>query len=53
MELSQALGIINVTSPEHARSLSDLIPIELIHQAVTLTDTVTPRKRKPPRESMI
>lgn len=33
MELSQAPGIINVTSPEHARSLSDLIPAELIQQA--------------------
>ncbi|WP_422528214.1 IS4 family transposase [Serratia fonticola] len=53
MELSQALGIINVTSPEHARSLSDLIPTELIHQALTLTDTVTLRKRKLPLESMI
>nr|WP_264086707.1 transposase domain-containing protein [Dickeya zeae] len=53
MELSQALGIINVTSPEHARSLSDLIPIKLIHQAFTLTDTVTLRKRKLPLESMI
>lgn len=53
MELSQALGIINVTSPEHARSLSDLIPAEFIHQALTLTDTVTLRKRKLPLESMI
>ncbi|MCT4701114.1 IS4 family transposase [Enterobacteriaceae bacterium H20N1] len=53
MELSQALGIINVTSPEHARSLSDLIPAELIHKALTLTDTVTLRKRKLPLESMI
>lgn len=53
MELSQALGIINVTSPEHARSLSDLIPAEFIHQALTLTDTITLRKRKLPLESMI
>jgi len=53
MELSQALGIINVTSPEHARSLSDLIPADLIQKALTLTDTVTLRKRKLPLESMI
>ncbi|WP_432399622.1 IS4 family transposase [Pantoea allii] len=53
MELSQALGIIHTTSPERARSLSDLIPAELIQQALTLTDTVTLRKRKLPLESMI
>lgn len=53
MELSQALGIINITSPEQARSLSDLIPADLIRQALTLTDTVTLRKRKLPLESMI
>ncbi|WP_230354282.1 IS4 family transposase [Lelliottia sp. WAP21] len=53
MELSQALGIINITSPEHARSLSDLIPAEFIQKALTLTDTVTLRKRKLPLESMI
>ncbi|MFG6657466.1 transposase domain-containing protein, partial [Scandinavium sp. M-37] len=53
MELSQALGIINVTSPEHARSLSDLIPSEFIQKALRLTDTVTLRKRKLPLESMI
>ncbi|TWD33280.1 hypothetical protein FBY13_1011, partial [Pantoea sp. SJZ147] len=35
MELSQALGIIHTTSPERARSLSDLIPAELIQQALT------------------
>lgn len=39
MELSQAPGIINITFTEHARSLSDLIPAELIHRALTLTDT--------------
>lgn len=53
MELSQALGIINATTPERARSLSDLIPNELVQQALTLTDTVTLRKRKLPLESMI
>lgn len=53
MELFQALGIINATTPERARSLSDLIPAEFIQQALTLTDTVTLRKRKLPLESMI
>lgn len=46
MELSQALGIINATTPERARSLSDLIPNELVQQALALTGTVTLRKRK-------
>ena len=32
MELSQALGIINITSPEHARNLSDLIPLNLFNR---------------------
>lgn len=35
MELSQVLGIINITSPEHARSLSALIPAELIQRRKT------------------
>ncbi|QLR43070.1 hypothetical protein HV346_10455 [Enterobacter sp. RHBSTW-00994] len=46
MELYQAPGIINATTPERARSLADLIPPALIQQALTLTDTVTLRKRK-------
>lgn len=53
MGLSQALGIINATTPECARSLSDLILNELVQQALTITDTVTFRKRKLPLESMI
>ena len=44
MELSQALGIINLASPEQARNLADLIPEDLIRQALTLSDTVTLRK---------
>jgi len=44
MELSQAPGIIN---------LADLIPEDLIRQALTLSDTVTLRKRKLSLESMI
>ncbi|EAB2013420.1 IS4 family transposase [Salmonella enterica] len=53
MELSQALSIIQLTAPERARSLSELIPAELIQEAFRLTDTVTLRKRKLPLESMI
>ncbi|EIO7472119.1 transposase domain-containing protein, partial [Salmonella enterica subsp. enterica] len=52
MELSQALSIIHLTAPERARSLSELIPAELIKEAFRLTDTVTLRKRKLPLESM-
>ncbi len=50
IELYQALGIINITSAEQVRSLSKLIPVELIHKALALTDNVTLHKRKlPPR----
>ncbi len=50
MELSQALGIINFTTPECSLS-SDLIA-EFIQQALTLTDTVI-TQAKTPSESMI
>lgn len=53
MELSQALGIINLTAPEEVQSLADLLPPDLIQQAFSLTDTVTLRKRKLPLESMV
>lgn len=53
MELSQALGIINLTAPDKIQSLADLLSPDLIQQAFTLTDTVTLRKRKLPLESMI
>lgn len=51
IELYQAFGIINITSAEQVRSLSKLIPVELIHKALALTDNVTLHKRKlpPPR----
>jgi hypothetical protein len=35
MELSQALGIINLASPEQTRNLADLIPEALIRKALT------------------
>lgn len=53
MELSQALGIINLTAPEEVQSLADLLPHDLIQQAFSMTDTVTLRKRKLPLESMV
>ncbi|WP_276970516.1 transposase domain-containing protein [Tatumella ptyseos] len=53
MELSQALGMINLTAPDEVQSLADLLPPELIQQAFSLTDTVTLRKRKLPLESMV
>lgn len=53
MELSQALGIINLTAPAEVRSLADLLSPDLIQQAFSLTDTVTLRKRKLPLESMV
>ncbi|WP_225085457.1 IS4 family transposase [Pectobacterium colocasium] len=53
MQLSQALGIINLTAPEQIHTLADLLPVSMIEQALTLTDTVTLRKRKLPLESMV
>lgn len=52
MGFSQALSIIHLTAAERPRSLSELIPVELIFEAFRLTDTVTLRKRKLPLESM-
>lgn len=53
MELSQALGIINLTAPNEVQCLAELLPPDLIQQAFSLTDTVTLRKRKLPLESMV
>jgi len=53
MELSHALGIINLTAPDEVQSLADLLSPDLIQQAFSLTDTVTLRKRKLPLESMV
>lgn len=53
IELSQAFGIINITSAEQVCSLSKLIPAKLIHKALALTDTVTLHKRKLLLESMV
>ncbi|MEQ9924961.1 IS4 family transposase [Pectobacterium brasiliense] len=53
MELSQALGIINLTAPDDVQTLADLLSPDLIQQAFSLTGTVTLRKRKLPLESMV
>lgn len=43
MAFSPAPGIIHLTAPDGACSLSDLIPVVLIQQAFALTDTLTLR----------
>ena len=53
MDVSQALDIINTVKQPQSKTLSDLIPLELIEQAYQLTDTVTLRKRKLPLESLV
>ncbi|MEZ9461481.1 IS4 family transposase, partial [Vibrio splendidus] len=53
MDVSQALNIINDWKPSNIETLSDLLPIELIDEAYSLTDTVTMRKRKLTLESMV
>ena len=52
MQVSQALDIINQWKPNQVETLADLLPLELIHEAYALTDTVTMRKRKLTLESM-
>jgi len=53
MHVSQALDVINNCKPSQVETLSDLLPLELIEQAYSLTDTVTMRKRKLTLESMV
>ena len=53
MQLSHALDIINLHAPSRIDSLHDLLPADLISQALAQTDTVTFRKRKLPLESMV
>lgn len=53
MDISQALNVINNYKPSNIETLSDLLPIELINEAYSLTDTVTMRKRKLTLESMV
>ena len=53
MQLSQALDFISHTSRDNIQTLSELLPIALIEQALAQTDTVTFRKRKLSLESMV
>ena len=53
MHVYQALDVINQWKPNQVETLSDLLPIELINEAYSLTDTVTLRKRKLTLESMV
>ncbi|UXI00145.1 IS4 family transposase [Photobacterium sp. TY1-4] len=53
MDVSQALDIINNWKPNQVETLADLLPLELIDEAYSLTDTVTMRKRKLTLESMV
>jgi len=52
MQVSQALDIINNVKPNQVETLADLLPLDLIHKAYALTDTVTIRTRKLTLESM-
>jgi len=52
MQVSQALDIINNFKPNQVETLADLLPLNLIHKAYALTDTVTIRTRKLTLESM-
>jgi hypothetical protein len=52
MLVSQALDIINQVKPNQVETLADLLPLSLIEEAYSLTDTVTLRKRKLSLESM-
>ncbi len=53
MDVSQALDIINNWKPNQLETLADLLPLDLIDEAYSLTDTVTMRKRKLTLESMV
>jgi len=53
MQLSQALDIINDFSPNKIETLSDLLPLKLVEEALNQTETVTLRKRKLSLESMV
>lgn len=53
MDVSQALDIINQWKPSKVETLSDLLPLDVIEKAYSLTDTVTMRKRKLTLESMV
>lgn len=53
MQPSQRPGITNITAPDEIYSLGGLLSPELIQEDLTLTDTVSLRKRKLPLKSMV
>lgn len=53
MQVSQALDVISKVSPKNIQTLAELLPLELVEQALKQTDTVTFRKRKLTLESMV
>ncbi|WP_196137805.1 IS4 family transposase [Aliikangiella sp. G2MR2-5] len=53
MQLAQALDAINHFAPNKIDTLCDLLPLDLINQALEQTETVTLRKRKLSLESMV
>ncbi|AQS40385.1 transposase family protein [Shewanella psychrophila] len=52
MQVSQAFDMINQLKPHQVETLADLLPLELIEEAYSLTETVTIRKRELTLESM-
>lgn len=53
MQVSQALDVISKVAPKNIQTLAELLPLELVEQALKQTDTVTFRKRKLTLESMV
>lgn len=52
MQVSQAFNIINQLKPHQVKTLADLLPLELIEEVYSLTETVALIKRKLTFESM-
>jgi hypothetical protein len=53
MQVSQALDVISKVAPKNIQTLAELLPLDLVEQALKQTDTVTFRKRKLTLESMV
>jgi hypothetical protein len=53
MDVFQAPDIISNWKPNHIETLADLIPLKMIEEAYSRSDTGTLRKRKLSLESLI
>lgn len=53
MQVSQALDFISKVAPDNIQTLADLLPLDLVQEALSQTETVTFRKRKLTLESMV